>query len=258
MVAISEQPLWQRVAAQLREEINSDRYVDGDPFPTGAEIADEYGVSQTTTVRRAVEMLEREGLLTEGHGRLGRKVRKRKPYIHNATRSESAQRIGERKNAGVDAWVADVAEQGGTGSQDISVAVQQAPPEVAARLELKDGEPVVVRHRVRFIDGEQHNLNDTYYPESIAKGTEIMLPGDVAQGVISLMRDLGYVQVRYTDELVARMPTADEARRMRIQSGTVPVMVQYRTGYTADGTPVKLTVTVWPADRARIIWEFNA
>lgn len=258
MGTISEQPLWKQVAAKLREDITSGRYEDGDAFPTGAEIADEYGVSQTTTVRRAVEMLEREGLLTEGHGRRGRRVRLRAPYIHHATRSESARRVDERKNSGVDAWVADVAEQGGDGSQEISVAVQAADSEIAARLHLKDGDPVVVRHRVRLLDGEAHNLNDTYYPESIAQGTAIMLPGDVTQGVISLMRDLGYVQVRYTDELAARMPTTEEASRLRIPSGTVPVMVQYRTGYTADATPVKLTVTVWPADRARLIWEFDA
>jgi len=35
------------------------------------------------------------------------------------------------------------------------------------------------------------------------------------------------------------------------------VIVQTRTGYTTD-RPVKVTVTIWPADRARLIYEMPA
>lgn len=259
MTAINgDRPLWQEIAAKLRAEILSGRYKDGDLFPTGAEIAKEYDVSQTTTVRRAVELLTREGLLTEGHGRRGRRVRLRKPYIHDATRSESAQRVTERRHAGVDAWVADAADQGWDGGQGISVAVMAATPDIASRLAIPEGDPVAVRQRIRTIAGEPHNLNDTFYPHDIAEGTPIMHPADIPQGVIALMRDLGYEQVRYTDEVTARMPTPDEAARLRIPEGSVPVMVQYRVGYTAERRPVKLTITVWPADRARLVWDFPA
>jgi len=249
--------LWRQIAAKIREDITSGQYKDGDPYLTGAEIAERFHVSQTTTVRRAVEQITREGLLTEGHGRRGRRVRLQKPLIFHATRTESAQRIAERRATGVDGWMADVSEQSRTPGQGISVAICEASPEVASRLGLHEGDPVVVRRRIRTVDGEPHNLNDTWYPETIAKGTPIMYPADVKQGTIALLEDLGYVQARYTDELTARMPTPEESSRLRIPEGIVPVMVHYRIGYTKDG-PLKLTITVWPADRARIIYEFPA
>lgn len=241
----------------LREEILSGQYEDGDLFPTGKDLAERFEASQTTTIRRAVEQLTREGLISEGHGRRGRRIRLRKPLYYDAIRSESRQRVAERQDAGVDAWVADVAEQGSRGEQEIAVAIRQAPPEIASRLGLAAGERIVVRQRVRAIDGEPHNLNDSFYG-SWAEGTPIAQPADVPQGVIRLMADMGMVQESYSDEVAARMPTAEESSRLRIPEGTVPVMVQYRIGYDADGKPLKLTITVWPSDRARLVWRFPA
>jgi GntR family transcriptional regulator len=109
---------------------------------------------------------------------------------------------------------------------------------------------------VRSIDGEAHNLNDTYYLHSIAEGTPIMHPADVAQGTIALMRDMGYVQVRNRDEIETRMPTPEEAERLSIPPG-VPVFVQYRTGYTTE-RPVKLTITIWPGDRVTLVYDLRA
>jgi GntR family transcriptional regulator len=252
---ITERTLWGDVAARLRTAITSGEYAPGGTLPSEFELADKYSVSRDT-VRRALNRLTQEGLLTPGRGRLGRQVRKNKPLTFYAVRSESTRRVAERRNKGVDAWVADAAEQGLTAAQSISVAMDEAAPEVASRLEIPEGNLVVVRRRVRTLDGEPHNLNDTYYPRDIAEGTPIMHPADVAQGTIALMADLGYKQVRYRDDLETRMPTPDEADRLQIPPG-VPVLVQYRIGYTTE-RPVKLTVTVWPGDRTILVYEFPA
>jgi GntR family transcriptional regulator len=152
--------------------------------------------------------------------------------------------------------MADAAEQKREADQHITVAIEQAAPEVASRLELPDGQLVAVRRRIRWIDGEPHNLNDTYYPRDISEGTAIEHPADVPQGTIALMRDMGYVQERYRDDLETRMPTPEEASRLSIPPG-VPVLVQYRTGFTAV-RPVKLTITLWPGDRTNLVYEFPA
>jgi GntR family transcriptional regulator len=253
--AVTERTLWGDVAAGLRDAITSGRYKPGETLPTEFELANEHSVSRDT-VRRALNRLTQEGLLTPGRGRLGRQVRKSKPLSFYAIRSESQQRVTERRNRGMDAWVADAAEQGRTATQSISVAMDEAAPEVASRLEIPEGELVVVRRRLRAIDGAPHNVNDTYYPREIAEGTPIMHPADVVQGTIALMEDLGYMQVRHRDDLETRMPTPDEADRLQIPPG-VPVLVQYRTGYTAE-RPVKLTITVWPGDRTSLVYEFPA
>ena len=162
----------------------------------------------------------------------------------------------ERRERGADAWVADVADQGRIGDQDIAIAIEGARPEVAERLEIEPGQLVCVRRRLRTVDSEPHNLNDTHYPRSISEGTLIEDPADITQGVIAYMAELGYVQVRFRDDLKMRMPTPDEAERLDIPPG-VPVLVQYRTGYTTEA-PVKLTITVWPGDRTMLVYEFSA
>ena len=255
MGTVSEQALWEDVATGLRSAITAGEYRPGDTLPTESELASKYGVSRDT-VRRALGKLTQQGLLTPGRGRLGRQVRTSQPLTFYAVRSESQERVSERRASGVDAWVADAAEQGRSAAQQITVSIEEAAPEVASRLEILEGELVVVRRRLRTIDGAAHNLNDTYYPRDIAEGTAIMHPADVTQGTIALMRDMGYAQVRYRDDLETRMPAPDEADRLQIPPG-VPVLVQYRTGYTSE-RPVKLTVTVWPGDRTNLVYEFPA
>ena len=252
---VTEQTLWGNVATALRDAITAGEYRPGDALPTEYELAGTHNVSRDT-VRRALNRLTQEGLLTPGRGRLGRQVRKSKPLTFNAVPSESQQRVTERRSKGVDAWVADAAEQDRTAAQSIAVAIEEAGPEVASRLEIPEGEPVVVRRRLRTIDGSPHNLNDTYYPREIAEGTPIMYPADIPQGVIALMEDLGYNQVRFRDDLETRMPTPDEADQLLIPPG-VPVLAQHRTGYTTT-RPVKLTITVWPGDRTSLVYEFDA
>jgi GntR family transcriptional regulator len=253
--AVSEQALWEDVAAGLRMSITNGEFKPGDTLPTEIELSDRYRVSRDT-VRRALGKLTQQGLLTPGRGRLGRQVRTSKPLTFYAIPSESEKRVAERRAAGVDAWVADGADQGRKAEQRIAVAIEEAGPDVASRLEIPDSELVAVRRRLRTIDGSAHNLNDTYYPRDISANTAIEHPADVPQGTIALMRDMGHVQVRYRDDLETRMPTPDEAERLQIPPG-VPVLVQYRIGYTAE-RPVKVTITVWPGDRTMLVYDFPA
>lgn len=255
MGPVTERPLWGDVAAGLRDAITAGKYKPGDTLPTEHELAHGYDVSRDT-VRRALNRLTQEGLLTPGRGRLGRQVRKSKPITFQAMHSESERRIEERRAMGCDAWVADAADEGRTAGQAISVAMDEADSEIASRLGVPDGELVVVRRRLRTIDGAPHNLNDTYYLREVAEGTPIMHPADVPQGTTALLRDLGYPLVKVRDTLETRMPTPDEAEQLLIPPG-VPVLVQHRTGYTAERA-IKVTVTVWPGDRTSLEYEFPA
>lgn len=241
------------MADGIRSSITSGEFPGGQ-LPSEKDLAGKYQVSRDT-VRRALGRLTQQGLLTSGRGRLGRQVRTSNPLTFYAVPSESAERMAERRARGADAWVADAADQGREAGQEITVAIEEAEPEVAERLQLEPGQLVCVRRRIRTIDGEPHNLNDTYYPRDISEGTQIENPADIATGVIAYMRDLGYVQVRFRDDLKMRMPSPDEAERLSIPPG-VPVLAQYRTGYMADGKPVKLTITIWPGDRTMLVYEF--
>jgi GntR family transcriptional regulator len=171
-----------------------------------------------------------------------------------ASRSESAER---RTAAASDAWVTDVEEQGRKPDQAITVEMVQASADIARWLQVDEGQVVVVRRRVRTIDGEPDNLCDSHYPMDLtAQVPEILNPADVPQGVIRVMRERGYEQVRYVDELRWRPATPEESAALNIPRG-VTVLVQARVGYTAD-RPVRVTVTTWPGDSHVLLYELPA
>jgi GntR family transcriptional regulator len=79
---------------------------------------------------------------------------------------------------------AQALEQGQRPEQRIrSVATVSAPPEVAVRLNLDEGAPVVVRRRVFLLEGQPTALVDSYYPAERASGTAIEEPDRVRGGV---------------------------------------------------------------------------
>jgi GntR family transcriptional regulator len=246
-----DSPLYQQIAHVLREEITAGKLAPGAAVPTEKELADQYGVSRNT-VRLALSALTNEGLITGGRGR-GRVVRRREPLIYYASRSESNRR---RNVSEVDAFMQDVKEQGRSASQTIEVGILAAPPDIAHALEIEPGTTVVVRRRLRFVDGQPWSTADSYYPLSAVEGTAILNPADIPQGVNRLLAELGHEQTHYVDELTVRMPDPNEAQRLDIGSG-VPVLIQTRVGYTARG-PVRVAVAMMPGDRHRVIYECPA
>jgi GntR family transcriptional regulator len=245
--------LYRDLADVLRREITEGKLPPGAVMHSEADLVERYGVSRNT-VRGALGLLTNEGLLTVGNGRRGRRVRQPTPLVVYASQSESVDR---RTAAGVDAWVNDVREQGREPSQTITVEMVQADAAVGRWLEVGEGSLVAVRRRIRSIDGIPDNINDTFYPLELAQEIpEILNPADVPQGIIALMREHGYRQVRYADELRWRPPTPSEKAQLNVPTG-VAVLVQTRTGYTAD-RPVKTTVTTWPGDSHIMIYELPA
>jgi GntR family transcriptional regulator len=71
MVTAVDSPLYARVQTAIREAIRNGRLAAGSVLPSEKELEVEYGVSRIT-VRRALEELEREGLVMRGQGRQAR------------------------------------------------------------------------------------------------------------------------------------------------------------------------------------------
>jgi GntR family transcriptional regulator len=253
---LTDAPSYHEVAAMLRARITSGDLPPGADVPSQADLAAEYGITPGKA-RMALNLLTTEGLVTAGQGR-SRRVRDRRILYHYAAQSESIRR---RAGAPADAWMTDVREQGfepGYLRRQHTVEIVKADETIARALELKPGDLVVVRRRIRTVDGRPDNLNDTYYDHELAlQFPEILSPDDVPQGIVALMNERGYTQVRYRHELRWRPPTPEEADRLDIPPHGVSVLVQMNTGYTEE-RPVKTTVTTWPGDSHVLIYEIDA
>lgn len=243
----SGQALYRQIADDLRARIESGELPPGATLPTQQELAAQYGVARMTA-RQAITALVNEGLVASQQGK-GVTVRARR-YMLYRPQAEHEPRISQE----LDRFMSTFSRDGRSPTQTIEVAVDSAPRLVAQRLGIEEGSPVAVRKRVRSLDGEPFNINDTYYPFELAQGTEIMNPADVPRGSNNVLADFGYREVRAVDEFYIRMPEPDEVYRLRLTPGT-PVAAHYVTGYTAKDEPIRCDVFILPGDRHVILYE---
>ncbi len=244
-------PLYRRIAAELREAIRTGQLPPGGKLPTEQELGRKYGVSRNT-VRLSLAMLTNEGAISSTPG-LGTFVRDQAITTYHASWAEDRDRHGSEK---ADAYIAEVAAQGRTASyRDFEMKVVAATAELAERLQVEEGDSLALRGFVRLVDGEPSSLQDSYYALDIANECGLLRPHDLPKGTIREMADHGYIEVGYIDELTTRMPTPDEARRLAMDSGA-PVLVYARTTFTKD-RPLRLTKTTFAGDRNRVVYELG-
>lgn len=248
--------LYQQIADDLREKIGDGRLGPDDQLPTQEALVAEWrqrlpgAKISRGTVRRALEDLVAEGLVVSRRP-IGVFVRNRKRIV-----VRPQEEFGRHFATLTDFFVSLVTEQEGEPSQKIEVGLVRPPRIVADRLRTGN-DVVVVRMRVRSVNGERYDLNDSYYPTDVVAGSEAMSPDDVARGVNKVLDEAGYPQVLMVDEYIARMPTATESQRLDLPPGT-PVLEQIVTGYLGeepDSRPVRCVVTTYPGDRYRLVYE---
>lgn len=244
---------YQRIVDGLRTGILGGTLSPGERLPSENDLAQAYETSRPT-VRRALARLKAEGLVVTEQGK-GAFVRP-KPHVRLLLTGSSYRK---HRALGLPGFNAQVLEQGQAPKQQLlGVRVGDANQEVAMRLDLNEGSPVVIRQRLFLIDGHAVALCDSYYPADMAEGTPIAESRRIKGGVHALIEDTsGPIKrriARSVDELVARMPTPFESEMLALPSG-VPVVRVLRTVYDTDDRPVELQDTIAVADRHEFRYE---
>ncbi len=161
--------------------------------------------------RAALQLLEREGLAIV-RPRRGRIVRSDKRLTWNLSEFELPQNTGL---ASSDAWETDIERQGHDPTrQDLQVETIRPPQKIAAILGIDPNkESAVVRRHLRYIDDNPGITSDDYFDEAIVRGTELAAPEDTREDIL---KEAGHEQTYDVDEIITRMPTPDEARRLSL------------------------------------------
>ncbi len=241
-------PVWQQIADELRQAISDGTMPPGTRLPTESDLTERFQVARNTA-RQALSALVGEGLIVAARPR-GYFVRDRKPINYRPQQ----EFVPHPRYAEMDRFIAQHSAEGREARQAIEVSIVDPPQAVRERLHLADGELAVVRRRVRYLDGEPFNTNDTYFPLRMVQNTEIMRPDDITRGANEVLAEAGYRQVRALDEFYIRMPTPDEARRLALLPGT-PIAFHVVTGFTKEDMPVRVVLNVLPGDRHVIAFE---
>ena len=210
----------------------------GDRLPSEAELTRHYGVARMTA-RQAIQELRTEGRVVAEHGR-GVFVRLPAPV----RRLASDRFARKHREAGQAAFLAE-AEKAGVRPTVDQIEVTQAEPteDIRERLRLDRGRAGRVRSRRYLADDRPIEIAVSFLPLPIAEGTPIMEANTGPGGIYARLEDAGHVLDHFVEEVTARMPTAEERRRLELADG-VPVLVVVRTAYDTRGTPVEVCHTV--------------
>jgi GntR family transcriptional regulator len=245
------EPMYQQIAEDLRRKIESGIIERGAQLPTELMLREEYDASRNT-IRDAIKRLISQGLVETRAGQ-GTFVRINvDPFVTVLTAEpESGLGVGEGAT-----YLSRVnAEHRMPVDHGPKVEVQIPPPPVLKRLRLEPGSQVVSRHQERFIDDILWSLQTSFYPmDFVIKGgaTRLLMAEDIAQGTMAYLADHGHRQAGYRDWITARAPDENEQKLFSLAHDT-SVFEIFRTAFDQDRAPMRVTVTVFPADRNQFI-----
>jgi len=244
-----EQPSYLRVADVLRQRIADREWVPGDRLPSRGQLAKECGASEAV-VRTAQELLISQGVL---EGRAGSGT-----YVAEPRRKVRMVRSQHRERRDGSPFQADMAELGKVGTwESRSDAMLPAPPDIAARLGIAEGD-YCVRTAYEFLaDGRPVQLSTSWEPYSITSGSLVVLPEagpHAGQGVVRRMAEIGITVSRAVEMPEAGLADAEEATLLGIQRGALVTRIQ-RTYYSDDGRAVETADIVVPAALCEIVYE---
>jgi GntR family transcriptional regulator len=227
----------------------------GSQLPTELELCDAYGASRNT-IRDAVKSLTGLNLVETRPGRGTFVVRKVDPFVTILAWVSDPETTGGSVDPESAAYLSEVnKEHRRAAVSPLKVEMQVPPPEVALRLRLEPEAQAVSRHQQRFIDDTPWSLQTSFYPmEFITKGaTELLMARDIEGGAVRyLAATLGIRQVGQRDWITTRNPDANEQEFFELAQDAT-VFVIYRTGFDQNKKPMRVTVTIFRADRNQFI-----
>ena len=241
--------MYRRIADLLRGKIESGELAPGAQLPTETALMKQYGASRNT-IRSAINMLTTLGLVEARAGQGTFVTEKPNPFVSTLT--------GDPRTGETSIYIDEVKRKGRKHSQDEpTVEMQRATAKVAKALRIAKGASVVSRHYKRFIDGTPWSLQTSFYPMSLVeKGAlRLLQPADIEEGAVEYVAQAsGIKQASYRDSIAVRAPDENEISFFRLPAdGRISVFEIYRTAFDEHGDRIRLTITVYPADRNRFI-----
>jgi GntR family transcriptional regulator len=208
----------------------------GDKLPPERDLAELLGISRTT-LRVALQELERNGVVTRRPGRAGGTF------------------VGERK------LDRDLSLHGGlpqtlrshgfqAGARVLRAAIVAADGKQADALGLLPGDPIYEVVRVRLSDGQPISLECSRFPAERFPG---LLEGPLGDSLYQFLHEhFGAGPARAVERLEAVLASAEEARALDVYPGA-PLLAVERVAYDAEGHAVEVATDLFRGDRTRVV-----
>jgi GntR family transcriptional regulator len=239
------EPMYRQIADELRHQIETGVLEPGAQLPTEPELRKSHSASRNT-VRDAIKGLVALGLVETRPGQGTFVVDKVIPFV---TTLSTDPALGSSE--GPVYYRGELVKP--TASEPPEIKIERADAAVALQLGLDEGARVVSRHQERSIDGTAWSLQTSYYPMTLVQRGAVRLiePNDITEGTVAyLKKALRIQQVGYRDTITVRAPESSEATYFGVAGdGRIPVLAASRTAFDKSGEPIRMTISVYAADR---------
>lgn len=228
-----KQPLYDQMVEMLRNKIYNELQT-GDALPSERELTQRYGVSRTT-VRLALNELERMGLIVRRHGK-GTFVAENKNEITDLS--------------GTYSFTEQMKELGRVPLTTIlEFEVVEATKNIAAHLGLRIGDGAISMKRLRSADGVPMMVEYTWVPSSAMPG---LTRADLERkSLYGLMEEDYQIKIHVAnEEFCASVADRADAELLGIKEGA-PVLSLERTTYMDRNVIVEYTLSIARADQFR-------
>ena len=177
----SKAPMYKSMYKNIKEKIEKELYPVGMFLPTEEQLQKEYSVSRTT-VRRAISLLQADGLISVKQGYGTEIVRNKVSQCLNSITSvsESLKSMGRK-----------------VGVASMHIERVFASYDLAEELKVEVGEPIILINRIQTSDDEPITIAKNYIPERIVPGLY-----EEKENITSLYQ---YIKERYGLEITKVM-----------------------------------------------------
>lgn len=250
---MAQRPMYQQIADTIRRQIETGELAPGQQLPTELELREQFGASRNT-IRDAIKRLSALDLVVTRPGQGTFVTVKADPFVTTMS-ADPKSGFGGGEGATYLSEVSAAHRKPRTTQPRVELRVPQR--EVLLRLRLPDGTQTVLRHQERYIDEVPWSLQTSFYPmDFITRGaTDLLIAEDIEKGTVAyLAESINVRQTGYRDWITARRPDQNEQAFFGIAPDTA-VFEFFRTAFDQNKAPMRVTVTVFPADRNQFIYD---
>jgi GntR family transcriptional regulator len=234
------QPLYQQIADDLRQQIESGKLAPGAQLPVELELREQYDASRNT-IRDAIKRLTSLGLVQRRPGQGTFVAHRINPFVTELTLRDLSSMAEANRRA---RW-----------SQP-KVEIQVSREDISGQLAIPAQAQVISRQQERYIDEIPWSLETSFYPMDFAmtgNAHRLLMAEDITGGTVHyLEQTMGIQQVGYRDWITARGPDSNEQEFFSLAHDAT-VFEIFRTAFDQHGDPLRVTVTVFPTDRNQFI-----
>jgi len=227
-------PAYLQLCARVRGAIAAGDLKPGNPLPSERDLSIAFDVSRTT-IRKALSVLAKEGLLEQRHG----------------SGTFVMQRF-ETSLRGLRSFSQEITARGLTPSSEIiNKVVDQPTPDEILALNISLSTRVLRFDRIRYADGVPMAVERVVMDLGFVGDPEA-----IGHSLYETLRLRGVAPVRALQRMRAGAIDAVDATLLGLDEGT-PVLLLERRSYLADGTVVEQTHSTYRGDAYEFVAELH-